>query len=226
MRPLTQSVFKRLGEAIVGSRWTSKQVCQAYEKADDLLNYIAEYKAFKPVREMGIDKIHFGFADGLEVQTEKNLQDEAVQSLSLKILWDLLEKGRHVLHSAAWIYKYTPETFKSTYASSKQAFLKDRFFFQKVPTFSFPSFRTGDNPAIIQDEKISQTCANLYNSMSEPYSGDNIPLNYALWLNSTAGKKFSRETAWLQETSTLIHQKRLGTDRSTQALISEKQKTL
>lgn len=227
MRALTKTIFEREGKAIVGPRWTMDQVRQAYEKVDDLVDYISEYKAFKPVQKMGLDKIHPGFENGLEIRVAKNLPDEAVQSLSLDILGKLLEKGRHILRSAAWVYRNSPDTFKNVYASSKQAFLKDRFFLQKVPTYSFSPFKTGDNPAIIRDEKLSQICADLYNSVREPLAGDNIPLNYTIWLGAPAGDKFSRETSWLQNIVGMVHQKQLGITRHSDFVIaSKKQNTL
>ena len=73
------------------------------------------------------------------------------------------------------------------------------FSFKKVPVFSFSPFKTGDNPAIIQDEKISQICAHLYAS---PYKAPFPPSHYQQWLGLLPGDKFSRETSWLM---TLAH---------------------
>lgn len=227
MRPLVKNIFEREGRLIVGSRWTSDQVRQAYEKANDLMDYISDYKAFKPVQELGIDRIHPDFESGFEARVAKNLPDEAVQSLSLSILGDLLGKGRNILRSAAWVYKYAPDTFKTCHASSKQAFLKDKFFLQKVPVYSFSPFKTGDNPVLSHDENFSKSCTDLYGFSRQLYSEDNTPPNYIMWLSSPAGDKFGRETSWLQNFTAAIRQRRLGkTERSTPIIPIKQQHTL
>lgn len=227
MRPFTRAVFEREGKAIVGPRWTEEQVRQAYGKADDLMDYILEYKAFKPVQKMGLDKIHPGFADGIEARVAKNLPDEAVQYLSLNVLSKLLDRGVSVLRCAASLYKDSPDIFKNVYASSRQAFLKDRFFLQKVPVYSFLPFKTGDNPALIRDEEFSQKCVGLYDFIQEPYVKANVPLNYVIWLDSSVGDKFSCETSWLQGCAAYLNQKKLGTKNiSTSIITTRKQHTL
>ena len=227
MRPFTEVVFTHEGKSIVGSRWTIEQVRQAYEKADDLLDYIAEYKALKPVQELGLDKIHPGFEEGLAVRVTKKLPDEAVQSLSLGTLIKLLTRGEQVLKFAAYTYKHTPDDFRAHYASSKQAAFKDRFLFRPVPVFSFSPFKTGDNPAIIQDEKLSRTCANLYHDairtgypLSQP---DNIPINYTLWTHFGAGDKFFNETVWLRTISQSVRWKKLERTAPVASIIGPKE---
>lgn len=223
MRPFTKAIFEREGKAIVGSRWTFDQVQQAYEKADDLLNYISEYKTLGSVREKGINRCHPGFEDGLSICLAKGVPNKAVQSLSLNVLGHLLEEGRRVLRSAVWVYGNLPDTFKNEYASSKQAFSRDRFFGRNIPESSFSPFRTGDNPVLIQDEKLSQKCANLY---LKAYSKGRIPIYYAAWLNSAAGDKFSCETSWLEKVVAKLNKKLLGKSIPTHSLTSMKQNTL
>ena len=211
MRPFTNAVFEREGKAIVGHRWTLEQVHQAYEKADDLLDYVSEYKVFDSVQKLGLNKLHPGFRDGLAFRTTKGLKDEAVQSLGLNIFRELLDRGSEVVRFAAWAYKSTPDIFKARYAASKPAYLKDRFLLRSVPVYSFSPFDTGDNPATTQDEKLSQKCADMYrNSRTGNYSKNEILPGYVFWLRSSVGDKFFNETIWLKKTSYEVEQRRLG----------------
>ena len=90
MRPFTKAVFEREGKAIVGSRWTLEQVRQAYEKADELLDLISEFKSFNSVQELGLHKLHADLEHAFPNRLQKNLPNEAVQSLSLGIFSNLL----------------------------------------------------------------------------------------------------------------------------------------
>ena len=199
MRPLTIAVFKRESQNMIGSPWTEDQVRQAYEKADDLLDYIAKYKTLKDIQKEGLDQLHPYFASGLKDRVAQNLPDKSVQALSLDILGHLLEAGRETLRFAACCYRHAPMTFQKRYASSKPAFFKDKFLLRELPIDSFSPFTTGDNPAITQNKKLSQICASLYNASGCEALAQSHPLNYDRWLRSSAGDKFSRETAWLQK---------------------------
>ena len=223
MRPFTKTIFEHEGNTIVGPRWTLDQVRQAYEKADDLLDYISEYRALEAVKERGLNQCHPGFEDGFGIRLTKGVPNKAVQSLSLNVLGHLLEEGRAVLRSAVWVYGNQPDTFKEKYASSKQAFSRDRFLGREIPESSFSPFRTGDNPAIIKDEKLSKKCADLY---LRAYSKGRIPLYYAAWLNSAAGDKFSCETSWLEKMTARLNKKLLGKSIPTNSLASMRQNTL
>ena len=131
----------------------------------------------------------------------------------------------------AWLYENTPDNFKNTIASSKQAFLKDRFFRKKVPVYSFSSFKTGDNPAFSRDEKFSKICADLYSDahhMAYHSAGHTPPANYAFWLGrSKAGEKLNYETMYLQQLAYKVKEKMLGKSAPSASIIAaQKQNTL
>ena len=230
MRPFTKAIFEQEGKAIVGSRWTIEQVQQAYEKADELLDLFSEFKSFKPVQELGLHKLHADLEYALHNRLQKNLPDEAVQFLSLSVFSNLLDKGTEIMKHVAWLYENTPNNFKNTIASSKQAFLKDRFFLKKVPVHSFPSFKTGENPAFSQDEKFSKICADLYpdahriTCLSKGYTP---PANYAAWLRSSIGDKFNCEMLYLQIATYKLKDKKLGKPAPVATtILTKKQNTL
>ena len=231
MRPFTKAVFEKEGKAIVGPRWTLEQVRQAYEKADELLDLVSEFKSFKPVQELGVHKVPADLKYAFANRLQKNLPNEAVQSLSLGIFSNLLDKGIEVMWHVAWLYENAPNHFKKTIAASKQAFLKDRIFLQKVPVYSFSPFKTGDNPAFSKDEKFSQICAKLYpNAHRIAYHspGHTAPANYAFWLGRTkAGEKLNYETMYLQQLAYRVKEKMLGKSAPTASIMAhQKQKTL
>jgi len=204
MRPLTKAVFEQEGKKLIGSHWTLEQVRQAYETADNLLDYIAEYKELGFVKKNGIEQTQFGFQYGLEDSIAENSTDESVQSLSLGVLRKLLEHGVTAMVEAANIYREAPETFKAVYASSKPAFFKDKFLQQDVPVNSFAPFKTGENPAMTQDKKLSQLCADLYkNSTSHPHS-------IACLFFSNGGDSIIQETMLLHEVIESIRESRFG----------------
>ena len=231
MRPFTKAIFEHEGKKIIGSRWTLEQVQQAYKKADELLNLVSEFKAFKPVQELGLHKVRADLEYAVPNRLQKDLPDEAVQSLSLGIFSNLLDRGTDVMWYVAWLYENTPDNFKNTIASSKQAFLKDRFFRKKVPVYSFSSFKTGDNPAFSRDEKFSKICADLYSDahhMAYHSAGHTPPANYAFWLGrSKAGEKLNYETTYLQQLAYRVKEKMLGKSVPTASIIAtRKQNTL
>ena len=210
MRPLTKAIFEREGKSITGHRWTLDQVRQAYEKADDLLDYIVACKeSSKSLKRAGLERAYLpDFEIGLEECLAENQTNEAVQNLSLGILRKLLGRGLDVLSSAARIYRSAPGTFKDVYASSKPAFLKDWSVRQKVPTNSFVAFKTGENPAMAKDDEISRQYARVYRHLNF----DNWAKNdlYLTWLHHTdAGRKCYQETKWLQEVAAALFEKRL-----------------
>ena len=204
MRPFTRAVFEKEGKAIVGSRWTLKQVQQAYEKADDLLDYIVECKKLKHVKHKGFAQAHLGFVAGLEDRVVEDVTDKRVQSLSLRVLRELLDRGVAAMVRAVHMYRDAPESFKARYAASHPAFFKDKFLQRDVPVDSFAPFNTGENPAMTQNKKLSQMCANLYqDSDSFGYS--------AGWLFfSDGGYNVFQETTLIQEVVQTICQNRLG----------------
>ena len=196
---------------IVGSRWTSDQVRSAYEKADELLNFITVYQSEKPVHKSYAENTDFQVK--LDACLTKNLPDEAVQSLSLGTLERLFSDGERVLKFAAYTYAQKPDIFWNKYASSKPAFFKDKFFRRPVPEFSFPLFKTGDNPALIQDDQLSRTCADLYHDSllaSHPDMEDYDLYHYTVWLHSAAGEKFFRETTALKKAFRHLRQEKLN----------------
>ena len=177
------------------------------------MDYVAEYKVTHFIPKSGLDGMMPGFKEGLEARMAKNLPNKAVQTLSLNVFGKLLEEGKHVLYTAAYFYRFLPDIFKTQYAFSQQAFSKDRYFFQKVPVHSFPPFKTGENPAIIRDEKFSLACADLYDQSRGWYMPDIMTNGYLSWLNSSAGDKFSREISWLQTRAGEVRQKMLETSK-------------
>ena len=195
------------------------------------MDYISEYRSFKPVQALGIDRIHPEFETGLAVRKTWNMPNKAVQDLSLTVLGDLLKEGRDVLCYAARIYRDKPDDFKSKYASSRQAFLKDTILFRKVPEYSFPPFKKGDNPAFVRDGAIAETCAKLYQDsvadLNQPeeipsnYSG--WPSNYSGWLDTAVGERFSREMEWLRQ---VIKKQSQLADTHSRSLQQAKQKIL
>ena len=158
MKPFTKAVFEKEGKGLVGSRWTKEQVQQAYEKADELLDLITY-----------ADKNAGLFNIGLLGASLTKLPNEAVQQLSLEIVNNLLERGLDIAATAAELYRTAPETFMKFCASSKQAFLKDKFFLRQYPASSFEAFRTQENPALCQDMKLAKRYAVIY---SDPYPYD------------------------------------------------------
>lgn len=229
MRPFTKAVLKIEGKYIVGSRWSRKQVNQAFEKADNLLDLISEYKMFEPVQTLGLDKIHTGFEDSLTIRLEKNMPNKALQILSIGVLETLLTRGEDVLKYAAYSYKYTPDIFKTQYSSSKQAFFKDKLFCKIVPEYSFSPFKTGDNPAVIQDIKSSQTYVSLFHDSFRPAYANRIQTsspNYSFWLCLPIGEKFLNEMIWLKKVTKHLRQKRLGRIYPASYIIHKRQNTL
>ena len=195
-----------------------------------MLNLVSEFKAFKPVQELGVHKVRADLEYAIPNRLQKDLPDEAVQSLSLGVLSNLLDKGTEVMWYVAWLYENTPDNFKNTIASSKQAFLKDRFFMKKVPIYSFSPFKTGDNPALSRDEKFSKICADLYpdaHRIAYHSPGHTPPSNYAMWVRrSKAGEKFNYETMYLQQLAYKVKEKMLGKASSVAPMIiAQKQNT-
>ena len=205
MRPFTNAVFEKEGKSIVGSRWTLDQVHTAYMKADDLLDYINNYKSLKYVNRLGLERIHAGFENGLKNRMVHGLSDKAVQLLSLHVLGELLGKGLDVVTEAAKVYQNSPDTFKALYASSTKDFFRDKYLFQKVPTNSFDPFKTGNNPALSQNIRFSQRCAHLYQDSNPEQNGD-----IHSWLHTQAGLKLVGETRWLRETIESLNEQQLG----------------
>lgn len=214
MRPFTKAVFEREGRGIVGHRWTLEQVQQAYEKADDILDYVVACKeSSRSLKRVGLETTHTpDFEIGLEERLAENQLNEAVQVLSLGILRKLLGRGLDIMSDAARVYRSAPETFKEIYASSKPAFLKDRTVRQKLPTSSFIAFRTGENPAMSQENNLSQQYANVYQRLNfKNWAKNDL---YLTWLHHTdAGRKCYNETRWLQEVAGALAEKKLGPTR-------------
>lgn len=164
MRPFTEAVFKNEGMAIVGSRWTQEQVQRAYEIADELLDTISLRRKDNHVKCIGglVNVPAPLFRAELRDDLMRLPDDEAVEKLGVSVLSHLLERGLDVSATAVEMYNTLPDAYIDRCASSKQAFLKDKFFRRKVPVSSFEAFKTQENPAICQDEKFSQSYADLY----------------------------------------------------------------
>ena len=134
MRPFTKAVFEKEGKQIVGSRWTLEQVQQAYEIADELLDTISARKKDVSVKKIGVENVPEPlFRSELRDCLLGLPSDEAVQKLGVAVLGHLLERGLDVAATATELYNTFPNTFRARYASSKQAFLKDKFLRRKVP---------------------------------------------------------------------------------------------
>ncbi len=213
MRPLTESEFKKRCQYLVGPRWNESQVRQAYEKADDLLDYLTEWKIQKPTKGCRQHSIPSCFEAGLKLRLSRNLPNKSVQKLSLSVLRELWLKGDDLLQKAAWLYKYHPKLFREDYASSRQAFLKDKFLLNTVPFYSFPSFATSRNPVLNSDPVLSRKYALLD---SDPifesrayfaYLSDTKKVSpYQKWLETVRGKKFTGEYIWLHSLFCKIQQ--------------------
>jgi len=188
MRPFTKAVFEKEGKQIVGSRWTLEQVQQAYEKADGLLDLI-----------FVIDRSAALFDIGWLGASLKELPNEAVQQLSLDAVNTLLERGLDVAATATKLYRTAPETFVKYCASSKQAFLKDKFFLQRYPVNSFEAFRTQENPAMCQDMALAKRYAAIYvDSYPHLCHGNDLVSSSIIVPGAVAASKLFNKTRCIQ----------------------------
>lgn len=213
MRPLTKAIFEREGKDSVGSQGTLEQVWHAYENADDLLDYIVECKSLKYVQQWGLEQAYFCLAAGLEDRMVEKIPHKAMQILSLSILKKLLERGLNSIIEAVSIYQNSPEIFKTKYASSKAAFFKDLFFDHRTPVYSFPPLKTGENPALTRDEKLSGLCAKLYQNA-------NLQEHSAAWLFfSNGGDNVMQEAILISDIIENVRKNRLGDKGHTFSII-------
>ena len=75
---------------------------------------------------------------------------------------------------------------------------------QFVPVNSFAPFKTGENPAMIQNKEFSQLCADLYQNIQTQDS------SVACLFFSDGGDSIFQETAWINGVIQNIRQDRLG----------------
>lgn len=224
MRPLTEALLHGNSESLTKKGWKPLEQRRIFNKADALLDYIAAVPDEDYVKGMWHSRICPISVDGLSCHLKKGMPSQKMQIQSLKVLQTLFGIGRELLERAAWLFENHPALFKAKYASSPQAFQKDiHGFFMRgksVPENSFPSFKTGENPAFSRDKNFVARCVEMYNDpIFESDEFQRIHLlarsekdPYIQWVrNKKTGRKFSdRRLAWQDEIRQLILKTELG----------------
>lgn len=224
MRPLTEALLRGNSESLTKKGWKPLEQRRIFNKADALLDYIAGVPDEDYMKGMWHTQIRPISVDGLACHLKKGMPSQKMQVQSLQVLQTLLLIGQDLLEQAAWIFKHYPVLFKAKYAASPQAFSKDiHGFFMRgkhVPENSFPSFKTGENPAFSRDKDFITKCIAMYNDPChgmqefEKYSRQPDPDDdsYAQWVrNKKAGQKFSdRQLAWQDEINQLALKTKVG----------------
>jgi hypothetical protein len=192
MRPFTKAVFEKEGKQLVGSNWTQAQVQQVYEKADDLLDVLAESRRDRDNQRTGLRLAMRIIAMNVSADKADRRQ------LTLGVLSHLLEKGLYVAAHAANVYRNAPDVFKRDYATSKPAFMKDRFLRRQFPVSSFEAFRTQENPAICQVPHLSMKYAEVYTDSYHSRALDTGIEGYPVCSGYAEAAKLVHETKWIQ----------------------------
>ena len=205
IRPLTKALFEANTERLTKRGYRLEEQRQVFKKVDMLLDYIAEYTALSVTQKSGMDisSLKSELETGLRVHLSQGMPSLKKQELALEILSTLLSMGQEMMVRAAWLYRNYPLIFKNNYASSIQAYQKDSYLFMMpghtVPTNSFISFKTGENPVFSHDNDFSKRCIQMYtDSLFESpkfLEYEKAPKTekdyYIRWLHSTkAGKHF------------------------------------
>ena len=205
MRPFTKAVFEKEGKGIVGSRWTREQVQRSYEIADELLDTISLRRKDNHVKCIGglVNVPAPLFRAELRDDLMRLPDDEAVKKLGVSVLSHLLERGLDIAATATDMYNASPNNFKIRCASSKLDFFTDKRCHRAVPLRSFEAFKNAENPAINQNSKFSQLCADLYvRPWPFPVLSRGVVLASIGMLGisgaSSAAKLFN-ETNWIQK---------------------------
>lgn len=247
MRPLTKALFDANSERLAKRGYKLTEQRQVFKKVDELLDYISEYSTQPVVQKGGFDSrfIKDDFQAGMDIHLSRNMPSLKKQGLALEVLNTLLSMGQEIVVRAAWLYRNYPVIYKRNYASSIQAYQKDSHFFMMkghtVPTHSFTSFKTGENPALSRDNDFSKRCAEMY---SDPIFQGSQFLKYdkttktdedffVRWLHSTkAGRHFHDLDCVLMRNimpnlvSSNTVNLRLDKAHTKQKLIQKKQKTI
>lgn len=166
MRPLTEALMRANSENLTQRGWKPDEQRRCFQKADALLDYIANIKPTEYIRGVCCKKLNPQRIEGLKYCLEKKMPSKKMQKLSLDIVLILLSMGDELMEKAAWLYKRTPVLFRTKYASSVPAFQKDidGYFIKGhvVPENSFESFKTGQNPVVSRNDSFLNRCVGLY----------------------------------------------------------------
>ena len=205
IRPLTKALFEANSKRLIKRGYRLEEQRQIFKKADELLDYIAEYTDLPIVQKNGLDNrvIKSDFKTGLKAHLSKNMPSLKKQGLALEVLDTLLSIGHEMVIRAAWIYRNYPVIYGKNYASSVAAYHKDSHFFMMkghtIPTHSFITFKTGENPAFSRDDDFAKRCIHMYNDplfettkfLEYEKTTKTVKDYYIQWLHSTkAGKHF------------------------------------
>ncbi len=224
MRPLTEALLHGNSESLTKKGWKPLEQRRIFNKADALLDYIAGVPDEDYVKGMWHSRIRPISEDGLSCCLKRGMPSQKMQAQSLKVAQMLIHIGQDLLEQAAWLFKHYPAMFRTKYAASPQTFSKDvhGFFMrgQCVPEKSFPSFKTGENPAFSRDKKFIEKCIEMYNDSifeSDEFqkyrSQAKSPEDpYVQWVrNKKAGRQFSdRQLAWQDEIAQLALKTEVG----------------
>ena len=242
MRPLTEALLRANAENLTQKGWKPDEQFRCFRKADALLDYIAKIKPSEYTKIGSRTQLNDQRMEGFRYCLEKGMSSHLMQNRSLEVLSQLLSIGEEMLIRAAWLYKNRPALFKARYALSPQAFQKDaHFYFIKghvVPENSFPSFKTGENPAASRDNTFLDKCIEMYNDSVfespeyQVYLGQrkNRKDPYMQWRwRYRAGRRFSDENLALHHVIrqlTLRNEATLKVDKVIESqLVAKKQKT-
>lgn len=224
MRPLTEALLRGNSESLTKRGWKLLEQRRIFNKADALLDYIAGVPDEDYIKGIWHSRIRPISVDGLSCCLKRGMPSQKMQAQSLNVLQTLLLTGQDLLEQAAWLFKHYPAMFRAKYAASSQAFSKDiHGFFMRgkhVPENSFPSFKTGENPAFSRDKKFIEKCIEMYNDSifeSNEFHGYRSRAKsekdpYVQWIrNKKAGQKFSdRQLAWQDEINQLVLKTKVG----------------
>ena len=153
-------------ENLTEKGWKPNEQLRCFKKADALLDYIGRIKPGEYVQTPKGTRLNDQRFEGMWYCLNKDMPSPQMRARSLQTLSTLLSIGEELMLRAAWLYRNYPILFKVRYALSKQDFEKDAdFYFIKghvVPERSFPSFKTGENPAISRDNTFLKHCVDMY----------------------------------------------------------------
>ena len=242
MRPLTEALLRANAEGLTQKGWKPDEQRRCFRKADALLDYIGKIKPSEYRRVGWRTLLNEQRVEGLRYRLEKDMPSAQMRLRSLEALSNLLSIGEEMLIKAAWLFTNCTALFKAKYASSPQAFCKEiHGFFVKgrfVPEYSFPAFKTGENPAVSRDDAFLDKCIDMYNDSlfetSEFQDWLNQPARkrypYFQWTQkSKAGRRFSNENLALQYVIGQLEKKdeiKLKVDKAlAHQLLQKKQKT-
>ena len=208
---MTEALLRRNTESLTQSGWKLDELSRCFRKADALLDYIGRIHPGDYVQKGAHKELSAQRIQGIRYCLEKGMPSKEMRTLSLKTVSQLLLMGGEILIKAAWLFKEYPDLFKAKYALPFQTLEKDLpphlVKNYLVPEYSFPPFKTGENPAISRGDAFLNRCIQMchdpifespeYQKYTNQQKRSEDP--YAQWRwKYKAGRRFADESNALQ----------------------------